>query len=151
MGIDKETKPNLSGTANQQGGGDSNNNDHRAGGGGNHCNLRQRWRQRGHQGGGTFKGKTKEIKNNIFDNTGPHNAAIFNKSLKNIANYLQLQHANNVSKAVCNMTPAMIKFPCHSHTHHQLIQSQPDHPGFQSWHIFMEACAHQGGGLVAEK
>ncbi len=33
---------------------------------------------------------------------------IFNKSLKNIADYLQLNHGKDVSKAVCNMKPANI-------------------------------------------
>jgi hypothetical protein len=48
----------------------------------------------------------KEIKTDTFDNTGPHDATTFNKSLKIIADYLQLNHGNNVSKAVRNMTPA---------------------------------------------
>jgi hypothetical protein len=59
-----------------------------------HC-----WNQ-GHQSG-KFKGKTKEIKFDTFNNTGPHNAAQFNKSLKNIADYLQLNHGNDVSEAEC--------------------------------------------------
>ncbi len=46
-----------------------------------------------------------------FDNTRPHDAAIFNKSLKNIADYLQVNHGNNVSKAICNMMPANISPP----------------------------------------
>jgi hypothetical protein len=58
-----------------------------------------------------FKGKTKKIKNDTFNNTGPHNAALFNKSLKNIASYLQLHHGNDVSKAVCNMAPVTIIIP----------------------------------------
>jgi hypothetical protein len=37
--------------------------------------------------------------------------AIFNKSLKNIADYLQLNHRNNVSEAIRNMTPANIILP----------------------------------------
>ncbi len=55
-----------------------------------------------------FKGKTKEIENDTFNNTGPHDAALFNKSLKNIANYLQLHHGNNVSEAVRNKAPVTI-------------------------------------------
>jgi hypothetical protein len=49
----------------------------------------QRWNYN-NTSGGKFWGKTKEIKNDTFDNTGPHDAALFNKSLKNIANYFQL-------------------------------------------------------------
>ena len=60
---------------------------------------RHRWNQ-GQQQGGKFKGKTKEIELDTFDNTGQHDAAQFNKSLKNIANYLQLNHGNDVSEAV---------------------------------------------------
>jgi hypothetical protein len=60
---------------------------------------------------GKFKGKTKEIKLDTFNNTGPHNAAQFNKSLKNIADYLQLNHGNNVSEAVRNLAPVTIIIP----------------------------------------
>ena len=81
----------------QQGGGDNNNNEHN----------RHRWQQ-GHQNGGLFKCKTKEITDNIFDNTGQHDAAMFNKSLKNIANHLQLELGNDVSKAVHNMIATVI-------------------------------------------
>jgi hypothetical protein len=34
--------------------------------------------------------------------------AIFNKSLKNIANYIQFNHGNSISEAVGNITPANI-------------------------------------------
>jgi len=60
---------------------------------------------------GHFKGKTKEIEGDTFDNTGPHDAATFNKSLKNIADYLQLIHDNDTSEAVRNMTPMIIDIP----------------------------------------
>ncbi len=62
-------------------------------------------------GRGKFKRKTKEIETNTFDNIGPHDSAAFNKSLKNIASYLQLNHGNDISKAVCNMTLANINLP----------------------------------------
>ncbi len=58
-----------------------------------------------------FKGKTKEIEFDTFNNTGPHDAAQFNKSLKNITDYLQFNHGNNVSEAVCNMTTIHIAIP----------------------------------------
>jgi hypothetical protein len=60
---------------------------------------------------GKFKGKTKEIEFDIFDNTGPHDAAQFNKSLKNITDYHQLNHGNDVSEAVQNFTPVTITVP----------------------------------------
>jgi hypothetical protein len=72
---------------------------------------RQCWNQGAHHGGRKFKGKTKEIKADTFNTTSPHDAAIFKKSLKNIADYLQLNHGNDVSKAVRNMTPANIILP----------------------------------------
>ena len=71
---------------------------------------RHRWSQGQHQGG-KFKGKTKEIEFDTFDNTGQHDAAQFNKSLKNIADYLQLNHGNDVSEAVRNLTPVNITVP----------------------------------------
>ncbi len=60
---------------------------------------------------GKFRGKTKEIATDTFNNTGPHGAAMFNKSLKNVANYLQSNHGNDVSEAVCNMSPMVITIP----------------------------------------
>jgi hypothetical protein len=81
-------------------------------GGGRNRHPPHRW----NQGlSGKFKGKTKKIEFDTFDNTGPHDAAQFNKSLKNIANYLHLNHGNNVSKAVQNLTPVTIRVPPHSH------------------------------------
>jgi hypothetical protein len=77
-------------------------------GGRNQCPC-QHWNQ-GHQSG-KFRGETKEIKFGIFNNTGPHNAAQFNKSLKNIADHLQLTHCNDVSKAIRNMSPIIITVP----------------------------------------
>jgi hypothetical protein len=78
--------------------------------GGNRRNNRHRWQQ-GRQSGGTFRGKTKEIADDIFDNTGQHDAATFNKSLKNIADHLQLELGNDVSEAVRNMTATIIDIP----------------------------------------
>jgi hypothetical protein len=57
---------------------------------------------------GKFWGKTKEIATDTFDNTGSHDAAMFNKSLKNVAEYLQFNHGNDVSEVVCNMLPGVI-------------------------------------------
>ena len=66
----------------------------------------KRWQRRG--GGNTpvtkFKGKTKEIEEDIFDLGGTHDAALFSRSLKNIADYIQLKHTSDVSEAVRNMT-----------------------------------------------
>ena len=47
----------------------------------------------------------------ILDNTGQHDAATFNKSLKNVADYLQLELGNDVSEAVRNMTDTTITIP----------------------------------------
>ncbi len=67
-------------------------------------------RQRWNHAGKTLR-KTKEIANDIFDNTGPHDAATFNKLLKNIVDYLQLQHGSDVSEAVRTMMPTTITIP----------------------------------------
>ncbi len=74
----------------------------------NRC-PRQHWNQ-GNQSG-KFKGKTKEIEFNTFNIMGPHSAAQFNKSFKNIADHLQLVHGNDVSKAMRNMAPVKIDIP----------------------------------------
>ena len=92
MGNDeKDIKPHI---PVQQDGGDNNAN--WWGGGGNCPNNRHRWQQ-GRQDGTQFKGKTKGISEDIFDNTGQHDAATFNKSLKNITGYLQLELGNNMT------------------------------------------------------
>jgi hypothetical protein len=57
---------------------------------------------------GNFKGEIKDIEFDIFDNTGLNNASKFNCSLKNIANYLQLQLENDVAEAIRNMAPMSI-------------------------------------------
>jgi hypothetical protein len=51
-----------------------------------------------------LEGKTPELKGDIFDNTGPHDAANFHKAVKKIADYLQLEHRSNVSNAVHTLT-----------------------------------------------
>jgi hypothetical protein len=89
----------------------SNINKCRAGGAGHRQNPHQHWNQGAHHGRGKFREKTKEIEANTFDNTGPHDAAIFNKSLKNITDYLQLNHGNNVSEAIRKMMLANIVLP----------------------------------------
>jgi hypothetical protein len=61
--------------------------------------------------GGKFRGKIKDIADDVFDNTGQNDAALFNKSLKNIADYLQLSLGNDVSEAVRNMAPITITIP----------------------------------------
>jgi hypothetical protein len=58
-----------------------------------------------------FKSKLKELEDNTFDNTGPNDAANFYRLFKNIANYLQLQHGANVSKAVQKMSAITITIP----------------------------------------
>ena len=106
MGNDeKDIKPNAPA---QQVGGDSNAD--RQDGGGNRCNNWHRWQQ-GRHGGTSFNGKTKEIADDILDNTGQHDATIFNKSLKNITDHLQLELGNNISEAVRNMTNMTITIP----------------------------------------
>ncbi len=99
----EDNKPRI------QAGGDNNQPNARQVGK-NEWKNRQRWSQ-GNQPGGKFRGKTKEIEYDTFDNTGQHDAAQFNKSLKNIADYLQLNHGNDVSEAVRNMTTINIAIP----------------------------------------
>ena len=78
---------------------------------GKRYNNRHRHQQNKGQPGGQFKGKIKEIEEDTFDNTGLNDAAKFNKSLKNIADYFQLTLGNDVSEAVRNMSPVTIIVP----------------------------------------
>jgi hypothetical protein len=88
-----------------------NNNNHHQRGGGRHRPNRQRFHNEAAAHSGKFKGEIKDIEFDVFDNTGLNNAANFNHSLKNIANYLQLQLGNDVSEAIRNMTPVPITIP----------------------------------------
>ena len=72
----------------------------------------QRWKTNSALGStGKFKGKTPGIEHDIFDNTGFHDAANFHRSLKHIADHLQLTCDNEVCKAICTMTPVVINIP----------------------------------------
>jgi hypothetical protein len=89
---------------------DANNNDHRRGDG--RQNNRNRYNNNNvTPPGGKFRGKIKEIADGMFDNTVSNDAVNFNKSLKNIADYLQLTLGNDVSEAVRNMAPVTIVVP----------------------------------------
>ena len=44
--------------------------------------------------------KTADLENDILDNTGAHDAAMFHCSLKQIANYIQLNYGKEVSEAI---------------------------------------------------
>jgi hypothetical protein len=72
-----------------------------------------RWTKRGSSGSGqtTFKGKTKEIEEDIFDIGGTHDAALFSSSLKNISDHIQLKLLSDVSVSVRNMTLLDIDIP----------------------------------------
>ena len=73
---------------------------------------RQRWNNHSAIGStGKFKGKTPGIEHDIFDNTGVHDAANFHRSLKHIADHLQLTCGNEVCKAIHTMTPVVINIP----------------------------------------
>jgi hypothetical protein len=67
---------------------------------------RQNQNQWNHTGAVTakkFEGKTPELKGDIFTILAPRTAN-FHKVVKNIADYLQLEHGSNVSKAVRTLT-----------------------------------------------
>jgi hypothetical protein len=88
-----------------------NNNDCHWRGGGRHCHNCQHFHNAAAAHLGKFKGKIKDIKFEVFNNTGLNDATNFNHSLKNIANYLQLQLRNDVSEAIRNMMPMPITIP----------------------------------------
>jgi hypothetical protein len=104
MSNDKEIKPAASPAPTPA----DNNNDCHQRGGGHHCHNCQRFHNAAAAHSGKFKGKIKDIKLDIFENTGLNNAANFNK---NIADYLQLQLGNDLSEAIHNMTPEPITIP----------------------------------------
>ena len=73
---------------------------------------RQRWNNNAAIGSaGKFKGKTPGIEHDIFDNTGYHDAANFHRSLKHIADHLQLTCGNELCEAIRTMTPVFINIP----------------------------------------
>ena len=80
-----------------------------------HCGGRRQHQNRWHHPGGGASpkniGKTPGLKNDIFDNTGAHDAAMFHHSLKQIADYIQLNYGNEVSEAIQTMTPVIINIP----------------------------------------
>jgi hypothetical protein len=86
----------------------NNGNNNCCGGRRQHLN---RWNKAAGGSHGKFKGKTPWIENNIFGNTGAHNAANFHHSLKHIADHLQLSCGNEVSEAIRTMTPVIIDIP----------------------------------------
>jgi hypothetical protein len=98
---EKDVKPTPL-TPNQHGDNNGDNVCHRSG----QQTPQQRWDH-----ADKTLGKIKEIANNIFDNTGPHDTATFKKLLKNITDYLQLQHRSDISEAVRNMMPTTITIP----------------------------------------
>ena len=107
MSNDKEIKPAASPVPTPA----DNNNDHHRWGGGCHRHSCQRFHDVAAAHSGKFKGKIKDIEFDLFDNTGLNDAANFNRSLKNIADYLQLQLRNDVFEAICNMMPMPSTIP----------------------------------------
>jgi hypothetical protein len=47
----------------------------------------------------------------LFDNTGPHDAANFQRTLKTIGNYLHTTYGADVANAIRTMTPVTITLP----------------------------------------
>ena len=75
-----------------------------------HCN---RWGNNNNNNNAAtrVKGKTPGLENDMFDNTGVHDAAMFHRSLQKIANYFQLNYRHEVSEAIRTMTPLTINIP----------------------------------------
>jgi hypothetical protein len=78
---------------------------------GRHRQHRNRWNNATGGPHGKFKGKTPRIENNIFDNTGAHDAVNFHCSLKHITDHLQLSCGNEISEAIRTVTPVIIDIP----------------------------------------
>jgi len=57
------------------------------------------------------RGKTPCLENDLFDNTGVHDAVMFHRLLQKIADYIQLNYMHEVSEAVQTMTPVTITIP----------------------------------------
>jgi hypothetical protein len=90
---DRDIKPPSLATNQPVGGNSSNDIEHQRGGGQRH-NPRQHWNQGAHHGSGKFKGKTKEVETDTFDNTGSHDAATFSKSLKKSGELIPVSEIN---------------------------------------------------------
>ena len=108
---EKDVKPNLQGNQNQSPG-DANNNRH-AGGGRRNRRYQNNNNNKGSHNTSGFVSRNKGIEHNIFDNTGTNDAALFNHSLNQIADYLieKLEHGKDVSDAIRNITPVIITIP----------------------------------------
>ena len=80
---------------------------------GGRCEHQNCWNNPGGGGGATPKniGKTTGLENNILDNTGTHDAAMLHRSLKQIADYIQLNYGNEDSEVIRTMTPVIIDIP----------------------------------------
>ena len=92
-GVDKEKKPDVPAQAKVNKG-----QNYRQGG----CHNRNRWNNVASGGSTTtFVGKTPGRENNIFDNTGAHDAHIFHCSLKHIANYVYSRAALPARPKAC--------------------------------------------------
>ena len=82
----------------------------------NHCGVRRQHRNcwnnpRGGEAPPKNIGKTPGLENIISNNTSAHDAAMFHRSLKQIADYIQLNYGNEVSEATRTMTPVIIDIP----------------------------------------
>ncbi len=108
---EKDIKPNLQGNQNQSPG-DANNNRH-AGGGRRNRRYQNNNNNKGSHNTSGFISRNKGIEHDIFDNTGTNDAALFNHSLNQIADYLieKLDHGKDVSDAIRNITPVVITIP----------------------------------------
>ena len=109
---DRDIKPNIPpGTPPPgEGGGRRAGGGNPGGGGGRRQNRRH---YNTPTSSGKFVSRNKGIEHDIFDNTGSNDAAQFNKSLVQIADYLleKLGHGRDVSEAIRNMTEANIDIP----------------------------------------
>jgi hypothetical protein len=59
----------------------------------------------------SLRAKHRPVENDIFDSTGPHDAANFHRLLKHIADHLQLIHGNDLSEVIWTIMPIYITIP----------------------------------------
>jgi hypothetical protein len=64
-----------------------------------------------HQNRWNYPGGGGVIHQEMLAKQGTHNAAMFHPSLKQIADYIQLNYGNEVSEVIRTMTPVIIDIP----------------------------------------
>jgi hypothetical protein len=106
-------KPNVQGNQQTNSPADGHNNRRAGGGGRRNRRYQNNNANKNSYNASGFISRNKGIEHDIFDNTGTNDAALFNHSLNQIADYLieKLDQGKDVSDAIRHITPVVITIP----------------------------------------